>query len=391
MDSEASSDQVIDADVILERVDKIHSILRTHASEAEHARRLSQSAVDALRWAGVFRMAMPKAWGGPELDPCTQVKIVENVARADASAAWCTMIGSESGFFASYLAEPAARRLYTELDMVTAGFQAPNGVLDACEGGYRLSGRWTLGSGVNHADVIMGGALVHENGKPRSTASGRPDLRLAFLPAAQWQILDTWNPNGLEGSGSHDYTIENAFVPEDFTLIPGQTHRSEPLYNWYGLSVASGIGVVLGTAQQAFDTALEMLETKTSKATLSRATEESTVRSGLARAGAMIGSSRSYVYDTLAELFAGVGEGRRPEFAQRARWAGSVVNAGLNCRDAVQLLVDIVGSSALQRSCLLNRHQRDLNTMALHGLTQRRVWEWAGGLYFGHQPPLHVY
>lgn len=391
MDTQSSPVEVIDAAVILRRVEKIHPILRSHAEEAERSRRLSQPAVDALRWAGVFRMAMPKAWGGPELDPCTQVRIVENIAHADASAAWCTMIGSESGFFASYLVEPAARQLYTGLDAVTAGFQAPNGVLQVCDGGYRLTGRWTLGSGVNHADVIMGGATVHENGKPRLTTSGRPDVRLAFLPAARWQILDNWNPNGLGGSGSHDYAIEDVFIPEDFTLIPGQTNRPEPLYNWYGLSVASGIGVILGTAEQAFDTALEMLKAKTSKALLSRATEDASVRIGLARAGAMIGSARSYVYDALSELFASVQEGHPPTFAQRARWAGSVVNAGLGCRDAVQLLVDIVGSSALERSSPLNRQQRDLNTMALHGLTQRRVWQWAGGLYFGHHPPLHVY
>ncbi len=133
-------------------------------------------------------MAMPKAWGGAELDPLA-IQCVNIAHATNASAAWCTMIGSESGFFASYLVEPAARQLYTGLDAVVAGFQAPNGVLQVCDGGYRLTGRWTLGSGVNHADVIMGGATVHENGKPRLTTSGRPDVRLAFLPAARWQIL----------------------------------------------------------------------------------------------------------------------------------------------------------------------------------------------------------
>lgn len=109
---EGNGEVLLDGPGILARVSEIDPTLRGHADEAEGARELSRQSVDALRWAGVFRMAMPRAWGGPEVDICTQVEIVERVARADASAAWCTMIGSESGFFASYLNESAARRLY---------------------------------------------------------------------------------------------------------------------------------------------------------------------------------------------------------------------------------------------------------------------------------------
>lgn len=81
---------------------------------------------------------MPAAWGGPETDVCKQVKIIETLARADASAAWCAMIGSETGFWASYIEEPAARRLFPSLDTISAGFQGPAGILEVCDGGYRL-------------------------------------------------------------------------------------------------------------------------------------------------------------------------------------------------------------------------------------------------------------
>jgi hypothetical protein len=107
---------------------------------------------------------------------CTQLEIVERVARADTCAAWCTTIGSESGFFAGYLEEAAARRLYPDLDAATAGFYAPAATLEVCEGGYRLSGRCSFGNGVAHADVIMGGAIVTEGGKPTRMQSGRPEL-----------------------------------------------------------------------------------------------------------------------------------------------------------------------------------------------------------------------
>lgn len=380
-----------DASAIWHRVNEIDPVIREHSDEAETARRLSQPVVDAMRWAGVFRMAMPAAWGGPELDVCTQVEVIERLARADASAAWCAMIGMESGFFASYIDESAARTLFPELDMISAAFQGPAGHLEACEGGYRLSGRWPFGSAVTHADVIAGGAIVTQDGRPRLNRSGKPEYRVAMLPAEHWEILDTWDPVGLAGSGSHDYAIKNAYVPGEYTFLPGQHQRPEPLYAWYGLLPACGVGVALGVAAEALDNARETLQTKVSKVTSLPAKEDPVVLAGVARAAAMIGASRSYIFDTLGDVFATLQAGNEPSFDQRARWAGAVVHAGTSCRDAVQLLVDAVGAAALHRSSPLQRQLRDLNMVAQHALTTKRVWDWSGALYFGTQPPVAVY
>jgi alkylation response protein AidB-like acyl-CoA dehydrogenase len=381
----------LDDAAIMARVKEIDPIVREHAAEAERERRLSPAVVDALRWSGVFRMAMPAAWGGPETDICKQVEIIETLARADASAGWCAMIGSESGFFASYIDEPAARRLFPSLDTIVAGFQGPAGMLEVCDGGYRLAGRWSFGSGVTHADVILGGATVTENGEPRRTKSGRLDVRVAMLPATQWQVLETWDPDGLAGSGSHDYTIADVFVADEYTWIPGQYKRPEPLYSWFGLAPSPGVGVALGVAAEALDVARSSLGEKYSKVLMGSVTAEPNVRTALARAAALIGSARSYVYDTLGGFFATIQAGDEPSFDQRAQWAGCVVHTGTTCRDAVQMLVDAVGSAALQRSAPLGRQLRDLNMIAQHGLTNQRVWEWAGGLYFGKRPPYPAY
>jgi alkylation response protein AidB-like acyl-CoA dehydrogenase len=387
----ANADEILNRQAVWVRVNKIDPVIRKHAEDAVTARRLSVPVVDAMKWAGVFRMAMPAAWGGPQLDACTQVEVIERLARADASAAWCAMIGVESGFFASYIDESAAHKLYPRLDMITAGFQGPAGILEVCDGGYRLSGRWSFGSGINHADVIVGGAIVREKERVRLTASGRREHRIAMLPAENWEVLDTWKADGLAGSGSHDYTINETFVPEEFTWIPGQHRRPEPLYAWYGLSVACGVGVPLGVAAEALDTARDALAGKTSKATMRPVSEEAAVLASYSRAATMVGASRSYVFDTLGDISATLESGRDLSLEQRARWAGAVVYTGTTCRDAVRLLVDTVGSAALQQSSPLRRHLSDLNMIAQHGLTQRRVWDWSGALYFGKQPPVPAY
>jgi len=202
VDAGAAGNGHLDGPAIWARVNEVDPVVREHTRQAEINRHLSKPVVDALRWAGVFRMAMPIAWGGPELDVCSQVEVIERLARADASAAWCAMIGVESGFFASYLDDSVARVRYPGLDMITAGFQGPAGALEPCCGGYRLSGQWSFGSGINHADVIVGGAFVMENGQPRSTRSGRPEHRIALLPTEQWEVFETWDPDGLAGTGA---------------------------------------------------------------------------------------------------------------------------------------------------------------------------------------------
>src|SRR5262245_34309254 len=199
---------VVDATTILAGARRIAPILREQAGEAEAARRLTRPVVEALRSIGVFRMSMPRAWGGPEVDILAQVEILEVLSAADASAGWCAMIGADSGFFGATLADADGRELYADLDFITAGWVFPAGTLEITDGGYRLSGRWSFGSGCTHADVITGGALVTDGGVPVPGPDGKPQWLVALVPAAEVQIHDTWHTTGLCGSGSNDYEVD---------------------------------------------------------------------------------------------------------------------------------------------------------------------------------------
>jgi indole-3-acetate monooxygenase len=74
------------------------------AIEAE--RQLPHPLVDALRELGAFRLAVPRAYGGLELDPMTQVRVVEELSRMDGSVGWCAMISTAGSFGAAFL-DPA--------------------------------------------------------------------------------------------------------------------------------------------------------------------------------------------------------------------------------------------------------------------------------------------
>lgn len=381
----------LDAAAILANVAAIAPLLREHAAEVEAARRLTPPVIDALRGTGVFRMSMPKAWGGPELDILTQIDVIEALSRADGSAGWCAMIGSDSGFYSGFLDDEVGRALYPRLDSVTAGWAVPAGKLEVCDGGYRLSGRWSFGSGCTHADVIVGGCLVNEDGVPRRNEAGIPEWRVAMLPAERWQVLDTWDTVGLAGSGSNDYTITDAFVPVDQTWAPGVPRRDGALYAWPGMFVVNLLGVPLGVAGQACDTAAAILAEKVSFPHTTPVSLEPRVRTGLAQARAAVGSARAYVHDTVGRLWATVEAGDPPSTDLRAELVGCYVHTITTCRDAVQQLVHTTGTIAAQRSNPLQRQLRDLTMMTVHMTGQTRMWEWSGGLWFGEAPPMPLF
>src|SRR5215216_5843428 len=116
---------LLNGPAILAHANALDPLLREEIDEAERGRQLTPRIVEALRAAGVFRMPMPAAWGGPEVDILRQVEIVEAVSRAYGSAGWCAMIGSDGGFFCASLDDQTGRDLYPDLDAVTAGFLYP--------------------------------------------------------------------------------------------------------------------------------------------------------------------------------------------------------------------------------------------------------------------------
>jgi hypothetical protein len=83
--------------------------IRTASDEIERGRRLPVGITAAMKEAGVFGMAMPRVWGGPELDPLTQFRVIEALAVADASVGWCAMIGCDGGYVTAFLDQDVAR------------------------------------------------------------------------------------------------------------------------------------------------------------------------------------------------------------------------------------------------------------------------------------------
>src|SRR5262249_23575790 len=103
----------------------------------EAARRLPEDLSRALAQAGVFRIFLPRADGGLDLDPIEGLEILEELARADASVAWCVWNGN-THWVAAQLSPEAARVVHDKPDVVTANSTRASGRAEIVPDGYRV-------------------------------------------------------------------------------------------------------------------------------------------------------------------------------------------------------------------------------------------------------------
>jgi len=377
---------------ILARARALVPVLRERAGEFERLRRLPPDVVELMRGAGVFRMAFPREFGGPELTSIEQTEVVEALSYGDASAGWCTHIGACTGLYASFIAGPAAREMFDGLDLVTAGMLFPVGRAERVPGGYRLTGRWTFGSGVTHSDWVISGAFIYRDGKPDPSPDGRDphDSRLFMVPRADVEVVDNWHTTGLAGSGSCDYTITDVFVPEERTLAFDTVHgRPSPLTSAESF-MRTIPGVPLGVARAALDHVREIVRTRVDRATGVPWADNWRMQTTLAACEADFTASRHGVYGTMREQWELLSAGSEVPVELQAALPLARLHAFRTARSIVTRLYDLMQTGSIHRSGPLDRWLRDTTTMCQHLLAQDRILQSAGAHLLGGTPEFRL-
>jgi alkylation response protein AidB-like acyl-CoA dehydrogenase len=363
------------------------------AAEYDRLRQMPTDIVAEIRAAGIMRMNMPNIWGGPEMTSMEQVEVIEALARADASIAWCSFIWCDSGIYSGYLEDSVAREMYPRLDMATSGWVYPVAPAHRVDGGYRVTGNWIFGSGSNHCDWLVGGCVVFDNGEPVIDENGRPEWRILMAPRESYEIIDTWFTTGLRGTGSNDYRCEDLFVPAErsFSLFD-KPKREGTIWARPDHFLRKMSGVPLGVAADALDTARSLLADKTDRMTGVPYRDTPRVQSAIAEAHGALAAARSYVFTSLERQWEKIDRGLELTPEDRADAALSRTNAFQTGRKVVSLLYDTIGGSAIySQKSPFDRHMRDMQTACQHIVAQTKGWEGVGGLLLGSEsngPPL---
>jgi alkylation response protein AidB-like acyl-CoA dehydrogenase len=367
--------------------------IRAAADEIEQGRRLPLHLVDEMQQAGVFRMAMPQAWGGPELDFLSQMRVIEALSIADASAGWCAMIGVDGGYMTAYIDQTVARGMYADIDSVTAVTFAPPGRAVETRNGFTVNGRWPFASGCQHATWLIGHFAIFDGDSPRLQPNGLPETRFGFLPAKECEIIDTWRTNGLRGSGSHDWTVKDRFIPEQrtFNLAAPTLYRKGPLYTLPNLLLYKACAVGLGIARGAIDDFIALAQNKpvtfkSPSASKAMLRDETYAQCTVAQAEAMVSSARGFVFEAFGDVWDALLTGALPSLKQRARARLAMVHASTACTQAVELLYKANGGSSVYAGNAFDRRLRDIQTANQHTTMSLKTWEVTGRVLLGLEP-----
>ncbi|HEY6438703.1 MAG TPA: acyl-CoA dehydrogenase family protein [Acetobacteraceae bacterium] len=362
-------------------------LIHGFAEEIERSRRLPLPLVDAMAQAGLFRLWVPRALDGEEADPMTLVRVVEEISRADGSVGWCVAIGGGSGVFGGYLPSVSAREIYRgDPNVRMAGSFRPFGEAVVVDGGYRVTGRWPLGSGCQHSPWIVGSCRILDSAEPRLSADGTPVTRILLFPVADCEIADTWHSIGLRGTGSHDIAVADVFVPADRSFSfreppvePGPLYAMPPIA-LFGAILAA---VPLGIARHAIDILLGLAGTKIATRSRQSLREDVTMQAGLGRAEALLRSGRAFLYEALDEAWQVVCSGQTLSVAQRATlWLAST-HAAIAAKDATELMFSAGGASSAYTNAGLERCMRDILAAGQHLTVAPPNYQMAGQALLG--------
>lgn len=362
------------------------------ARRIERERQLPSELVAALHEAKLFRMLLPRSVGGGEVDPPTFFATIEEIAKADASTAWCVAQASGASMGAAYLAPDAAYTVFGADNAVMASGPGTTGTrAQVVDGGYRVTGNWSFASGSRHATWFGGHCLVYEADGSLRAEDGKPIDRTMLFPRSSVTVQDTWDVIGLRGTGSDSYFICDLFVPEAFSYrrdSAADRREAGPLYRFAGYEMfATGFAAIaLGIGRATLDEFIDLAAQKVPKMGLAVLRNNAVIQAQVGISEARLLSARALLTDTLQGLWEAASQGQRLEPPQRARLRLAATFAIHQARDVVDACYHAAGATAIFTDNPFERRFRDIHTITQQVQAHATVFEQVGQTLLGLAP-----
>ena len=370
----------------------VGSIIAKHVETTERDRRLARPVIDALRAARLFRLFTPRALGGLEVDPVTFARVVEEVSTFDSAAGWAFQVNT-GAWWTSRMSPDGVAELYADgPDLMMAASFAPPHRAEEVPGGYRITGRGPLASGIHDSQWVLMSAIVFDGDQPRMTPDG-PDFLSAVMRTSEVEVIDTWDSLGMRGTDSQDIAANGVFVPESraFRFVPDSIPSAPfdgPLYRMPALAATYPIiaPVALAIARGAIRELRDIVTTKVPLGSMKTACDRAAVQSAVAEADAMVRSARLFFYDTLTKAWQRAVMQQPFSLEDKADLMLASTWAVRSAARATDLMHRMGGTNGIYARNRLERHFRDAQTVRHHGFVSDSRLETVGQVYLGVEP-----
>jgi alkylation response protein AidB-like acyl-CoA dehydrogenase len=376
----------------LSRARSLAATIERAADETERSQQLSPEAVNALTDGGFYRMLQPRFLGGGELPLADFMAVIEELAKSDASSAWCVSQCGTCAMAAAYLDRETAREVFGPPDGIVAW--GPPGPSEArvVDGGYRVTGKWNFASGSYQAKWLGGQCyVVDRDGTPTRRSNGAPAIRTMLLPRRDVQMAGAWNVMGLKGTGSDTYSVEDLFVPERFSFGRDDPtdRREEGLLITFSTSNVYSVGfaaLALGIARRMLDDAKDVVTEKLPYGTKKPMRENNVIQSQIGRSEAAWRAARTYLYASAQEIWRAMAVAPTLSLDQRVEIRLSSAWAIHQAAGIADTVFHMVGSTAIFEAKPFERRFRDIHTVTQQLQGRQSHYESVGQVLLGLEP-----
>lgn len=358
---------------LVARAAELAPLLRSHAQWQEENRRLHDDVIEAMATAGVFKMRIPKRYGGFESDARTVVDVLTKLGEGDGSAAWNASVWSISNWLACLFPDQVQDEVFATPDTRVCGVLSPTASAEPVDGGFVVNGRWGFISGALHSQwqviIAMG---------PAPDGSQWP--LMAMVPLSDLVIDDDWHTAGLKATGSVSTIAQNVFVPRE-RVIPmvavlqdqyaSQINAGSPVYR--GPMMATGcvsfVGAAIGLAKGAMATFLDRLpERKITYTDYTSQSEAPLTHLQVAEASLTIDEAQFHATRLATKMDEKGAAGEPWTLPERVAARAALGRVFYLAKKAVDVLNTASGGSSVYSSVPIQRIQRDVQTLNLHAL-----------------------
>ncbi|MPY74239.1 MAG: acyl-CoA dehydrogenase [Alphaproteobacteria bacterium] len=381
----------------LSRVRSIAPVIAGASDSIESGRRLTPELVSALHGAGMYRLLLPKKFGGGEVDPATFHQVISEVAQYDASTAWCLGQGNGCAMAAAYVAPEIADKVWGQDPHAVLAWGPPGKATAVDEGDhFRVTGIWAFASGMRHATWLGGHSTVVEpDGTPRKGPNGGPMIRTMLIPFGDAKVTDIWHVMGLRGTASDQFEVTDYRVPREYTLTredPLELHYESPLYQFPQTALYSiGFsGTAIGIARSMLESFKELAGEKTPRRMKSVLRDNGLVQMEVGLAEARLRAARAYILNELADIWGAVQSTGKLTVPQRMRIRLMTTFGIHEAKKAADAVYDLAGATAIFKSSTFERKFRDIHTVTQQVQGRKSNIQSVGSFLLGNTPDMSV-
>jgi len=366
-------------------------MLVADARDGERARRVSARIGTALAEAGFGRLCLPGDTAGDGIDATTLLRVMEELAAADAAVALVVFNNCLPALVSRHLDDAVRAEIFGDPRAMYANSTRPSGRAIATGDGYRISGQWQLVTGCQLAQWF--GLMTLEWDEETNSVvkvDGSPRLLMAMLPAAEVEIVETWDAVGVRGSGSHDVTVSEAHVSGDLVVDFRSPNRLTDCaigrMPWMTTLAGAHGAISAGLARAATTAFLELMEGKKSTDTGAALTEHPGLQLEFLDVNEACQAARDRLFSTTQAVWAHAVDGSSPPVDAIT----DVFGAARLTANAAKSLTDVVlrwgGTAALDADGAIQRAWRDVHAINQHVITGPVMGEQAGRVRLGLDP-----